>query len=575
VISFRSMSVRYKLTAIMFLIAVIALFCGFVVHAIQDISEFKRDMQDSASASARVIGEYSIVDLAFEDRDAARRTLGKLDSNPQVEQACLYDTNNQLFASYSMPGGAKCPAHQTVALQRDVIGVSESINYQGRHYGTLVIEVSSEPLRQKLRSYFLAIILLTVLLLALSFALALIFQKIISTPIMQMVRTTRAIARTNDYTLRMNILSEDEIGILSREFNNMLDRIVKGSEARDVAEEALRDSENRYRLLIESSPQAIYLEQDDRIIYANLAGLKLYGCQSIEQMKEIGLSTLFPDSDLVLQTYKSAPVEHKLRRSDGKLVDVELSFIMTIFHGRPARQVLAWDISEAKALRQSAERVQRLAALGEFSAILAHEIRNSLGSITLNMTIISERVQLPENHLKTFANMQLGVQRIQQVIKGILDFARPMPPSLTHVNLHRILDRSIQAMESEIEQAGIEIIRQYDPSDPEVVVDPAQIDQVFVNLLANANHAAPPGSKITVSTMRKGSVLEVTISDTGKGIPAADLERIFDPFFTTKPFGSGLGLALVSRILEQHQIPISVESEIDKGTVFTIRFPIH
>jgi signal transduction histidine kinase len=129
-------------------------------------------------------------------------------------------------------------------------------------------------------------------------------------------------------------------------------------------------------------------------------------------------------------------------------------------------------------------------------------------------------------------------------------------------------------MESEIEQARISIERQYDPSDPEVFVDPAQIDQVFVNLLGNATHASCEGDKIRISTLRKDSVLEVQIADRGKGIAPTDLERIFDPFFTTKPFGSGLGLALVSRILEQHQIPITVQSEVDRGTVFTIHFPI-
>ena len=415
-------------------------------------------------------------------------------------------------------------------------------------------------------------LILTGGLLLLSLVLAMSLQNVISKPILRLTETARTISRSKDYSLRVRKVTEDEIGMLCDEFNGLLDQVEHGKKEQDITEKALRESENRYRILVESSPQAVYLEQERRIIYANHAALHLYGCRSIADLEGLGLTALFPNLDAALKKHKSGPIEHTLIRSDGKSVPVEVSFIVTVFEGKTALQVLAWDITESKNLRLAAERVQRLASLGEFSAILAHEIRNSLGAIALNMKTLSERLEIPPEYRKTFTNMELGTQRIQDIIKGILDFARPAPPSLRRVNLHRLLENSIHAMEGEFDQASISVVRDYDPSDPEVSVDPGQIGQVFVNLLLNARRAMLPGGKITISTRAADSMVEVKIADTGKGIAPENLERIFDPFFTTTPSGAGLGLAFVSRILEQHRAPIFVESKLDAGTVFTIQF---
>lgn len=574
-ISFQKLSIRHKLVTMLFLVAVTALFIGLAVHVWQDVEILKKDQAEGAAAMARVIGDYCVVDIVFDDPEAAQRTLSKLVSDQSIECACLYESHGELFASFARPGYENCPDTSQLApvdIQDGRIIVSEPVIHQQKTYGRISLFLSSEPLQAKIRNYITTLLLLTAGLLVLSFVLALRLQNVISKPILNLADTTRKISQSKDYSLRVQKVSEDEIGVLSDEFNSLLSQVEQGRLEQEVAEQALRESENRYRILVESSPQAVYLEQEGHIIYANHAALRLYGCHSQADLQGIGLTALFPNWDAALKKHKSGPLEHALVRSDGTSIPVEISFIVTVFKGKTAMQVLAWDITESRNMRMAAERVQRLAALGEFSAILAHEIRNSLGAIALNMKTLSERLEIPDQYRKTFSNMELGMQRIQDIIKGILDFARPAPPSLRRVRLHRVLDNSIHAMESELDRASVTLVRDYDPNDPEVSVDPGQIGQVFVNLLLNARRAMEVGGRITISTRAVNSLVEVKVADTGKGIAPENLKRIFDPFFTTTPSGAGLGLAFVSRILEQHGAPIFVDSKLNEGTVFTIHF---
>lgn len=572
---FRNLSIRHKLVVILLLLAAFSLVVGFGVHVTQDVSIYKDDLAENAGVMAKIIGEDCVPDLVFHHNPEATKKLAKLAIDPNVNRACLYDSHEQLFAQFTRQQGAVCPDKPLTAKVEypgEQIAISELVTDKNEIYGRLNVYLSTELLRPKFHRYFNTLLLLAAALMMGSFLLALWLQRVISRPIVELANTTRTMSEQQDYSMRLQKSSEDEIGHLCDEFNNLLQQVERGKQQRDEAEQALRESENRYRVLVESSPQAVYLEQQGGIIYANAAGLQLYGCSSMRDLRGAPLSNLFPNWNAAIKKQRSGPIEHVLIRSDGTSLPVEASFIVTVFQGETALQVLAWDVTEKRNMRQAAERVERLAAVGEFSAILAHEIRNSLGAIILNLKTLSERLEIPEAYRKTFDNIEVGTQRIQDIIKGILDFARPAPPSLRKVSLHRVLDNSIHAVEGELEHAGIQLTRDYEANDPVVLVDPGQIGQVFVNLLLNAKHAMQPGGKITISTRRIESGIEMKVTDTGKGIAPQDIDRIFDPFFTTTPAGAGLGLAFVARILEQHNASIFVESKVAAGTTFTIQF---
>jgi PAS domain S-box-containing protein len=396
------------------------------------------------------------------------------------------------------------------------------------------------------------------------------------------------------------IPSQDEIGLLQKDINFMISEIEERTQA-------LQESEDRYKGLVESCPDAIFVQQDGKIVYINPAGLRLFGYESLLELNEYGIQDLLVRQDnhpiekwmnTLTSGTRSSFIEGKLARRDGELIDVEVIFTPTRYQGKPALQIMARDVTEIKNLRQKAQRMKQLADLGQLSATIAHEIRNPLASIRLGFEKLSDRLTIPEAYKTTLKNIEQGISRIQAIIDGILDFTRQATPDLKKVNLHDLLDSSLSSVHNELEQAGITVIKNYLPIQPYVLVDPLQMIQVFVNLFLNAKQAMVSSGKLTIRTIlrtpstnykmsfdpsgdrqtrdiaNQTPVIEVQIEDTGKGIPPENLEKIFTPFFTTRANGIGLGLAVVSRILEQHQVQISVESQVGVGTRFIIKFPL-
>jgi PAS domain S-box-containing protein len=379
--------------------------------------------------------------------------------------------------------------------------------------------------------------------------------------------------------------AEEEI----RQFNAALEqRIHERTAQLEAANQMLqneiikrRESEERYRTLVEASPNAIMVEARGKLVYINPSGLKILGYDSLAELEGLGLKDLLdkPSSHLLekfKQAKKRQPVNTmfagKIIRKDGRLFEVDIMFTETIYKGKPAIRTVARDITEIKNLRQAAQHLERLAWIGEFAATVAHEIRNPLGAIALNFKYLAERTKLPQAYQKKFQNIELAIARMQEIVKGILGFARPQAPVLKNEDLHKALDSSLRAVQDEIEQAGITIIKQYNAAPSHAPIDANQIIQVFVNLFSNAIEAMPSGGQLTIRTASEEDFIEVQIEDTGKGIAPDYLEKVFMPFFTTKTKGVGLGLAVVHKILQQHQAQFFVESQVDVGTKFIIRF---
>lgn len=350
---------------------------------------------------------------------------------------------------------------------------------------------------------------------------------------------------------------------------------------RKQAEQAVRESESRYRGLVESLTEAIFIEQDGRLVYINPSGLYLLGYGDLIELNGCGMKELFEETaETPIEKFermdknKETPslLEGRLIGKDGRVKDLELTFIHVMYQGSPAIQAVARDITEAKTLRLMNERMQRLAALGQLSTTIAHEIRNPLGSISLNLENLRNRGLIPKDSVRVLDNISHGIMRIKNIISGILDFARPVAPRFKKTNLHNVLSISIHSVKQELKQAGIFMQKNYQDDETEVLIDPDQIVQVFVNLFLNAKDAMTPGGYLTINTMSNGNCVDVEVMDEGEGISGEILDKIFNPFFTTKKDGIGLGLAVVHSVLEQNQARIFVESKVGAGTKFKISF---
>jgi two-component system sensor histidine kinase HydH len=226
-------------------------------------------------------------------------------------------------------------------------------------------------------------------------------------------------------------------------------------------------------------------------------------------------------------------------------------------------------------------RSERLAALGQLTAGLAHELRNPLGTMKTSAELLQRQVEKENEIAREMAGyISTEVDRTNSLITRFLDFAKPQHLRLEKGDLAGLLDRVIDRFEREKSgpAASISVYKNYSPDIPPVAFDAQLFERVIVNLLSNAAQASPPGSMVTVKTQLvetgAGQGVEIAVIDRGSGIELKNRENIFNPFFTTKSDGVGLGLAIVSKIVDEHGGTIAVESTPGEGSVFQVILPV-
>ena len=243
--------------------------------------------------------------------------------------------------------------------------------------------------------------------------------------------------------------------------------------------------------------------------------------------------------------------------------------------GEPGFSVVAMlnDSAVTVRLEHNLRRLDRLARIGTLSAGLAHEIKNALVSVKTFVDLLLEKNQ--DSELSETVRREIG--RMDGLVTHMLRFAAPPHPVLAQLHLHTVLEHALQMIQPRIGAKLISLQRNFQAGDDLIPGDDSQLEQVFLNLLLNAADAIGEEGTLSVTTemleTAAGPHISIRISDTGAGIAAEDLAQIFEPFFTTKPRGTGLGLAVARRIVEEHKGEICVETQEGKGTSFIVRLP--
>lgn len=231
------------------------------------------------------------------------------------------------------------------------------------------------------------------------------------------------------------------------------------------------------------------------------------------------------------------------------------------------------DVSEIKALTDQLIRADRLAAMGQLTAGVAHEVRNPLGIIRASVQLMEDADCAPERVHEAGDVIKHEIDRLDRVIKALLDFGRPTAPVMRPVAVEHVLDDVVLFTKRFAKQSGVELVLEGGHA-PYVMADPEQLKQVFLNLVTNAVQAmSDSGGTLAISVGAEDEFVFVRFSDTGSGISPDDLTRVFDPFFSTRDGGTGLGLTIVHRIVDEHGGHIEVASDRGVGTAFTVRLP--
>jgi len=230
-------------------------------------------------------------------------------------------------------------------------------------------------------------------------------------------------------------------------------------------------------------------------------------------------------------------------------------------------------------LRENEEQLiqaEKLTSLGQMAASIAHEINNPLAGVLVYTQLLSKKVTSgtfkKEEALDYLSKMESEVSRCSRIIRNLLDFARQTEPTFRLVDINRVLEQVLSMVSYQAQLQKIEVVKEFSASLPNVRADSDQLQQVFTNLTLNAIQAMPDGGRLTLCSSVIDTEVRADVQDTGCGIPKENLAKLFTPFFTTKEKGKGvgLGLAVAHGIIERHKGRIKVQSEVGKGTTFSV-----
>ena len=221
-------------------------------------------------------------------------------------------------------------------------------------------------------------------------------------------------------------------------------------------------------------------------------------------------------------------------------------------------------------MKAELEKQDQMKAVATLAAGMAHEIKNPLTSIKTFAEYLPEKYEDAEFRDRFKRIVVDEVDRVNNIVKQLLEFAKPREPELSRVSINTVLDETIELLNSNLLSHSIRVVKNY-TQDQKISADKSQLKQAFLNLFLNSIQAMPDGGTLTICTsLTTDYRLLTTISDTGEGIPAADLKRVFDPFFTTREDGTGLGLSIVHGIITQHAGKLEIKSRLKEGTTVSV-----
>jgi len=344
----------------------------------------------------------------------------------------------------------------------------------------------------------------------------------------------------------------------------------------------IEDLYNYLQTIITSLPDKIYEIDENGIINFMSRGLKKKGeSSSREFINKHFLDFVTPGyEDFVLSKWEEAkkgiykPYEIEATGKDGRKHNLLIT--TTPVMGTNHYILVQRDITEFKNLEKKLYDSQKLAALGQLSAGIAHEIRNPLSSIKMSLQILTKRMTPEGNDLKRFKIAEKEVDHLEMLVNNILAFAKPVEPKKVSVALSKVLEQALAMSEKGIADKKIDVRMEFGDV-PSVTVDAAMITDAFINVIRNAVEAVQEHGEIKVSLRyfdETRNSVAVEIKDNGSGIDEADMPHIFNPFFTRKNYGTGLGLSLVKKIIDIHQGMIDIFSKKNEGTKVLIILPL-
>ncbi len=461
--------------------------------------------------------------------------------------------------------------------------------------GSVHIGISEHRIQRTISHFTMALVIIAGFVFLVAIGLAVILSWMVTQPVRNLIKAARKI-RDGDLGQQVAATTKDEIGDLVESFNQMSEELLKQHKVLEDRNRRIRTTQeqaawerDKLRAIIDSMVEGvIFVDNEGRITLCNESAEQIWGTNASELLgkfvQECPSAELCSTFEKILKQAKQKPgfiADHALDLRNGRCL-VSYSTV----HGEDGRYLglvfLSLDISERVSLEQEQKRLrdhlfqqEKMVLIGQIAASVAHELNTPLATILLRAQLIEQQAE-EDSDLSDLKVLEGEARRCRRIIDSLLGFSRRSEGVTSRADLNGLIQESLSLVENDLTLKGINLETDYASNGTTICVDSNQIQQVLLNLVANAVDAMPGGGCLRISTILSDQAsVEIRVTDSGCGIEEDVLNRIFDPFFTTKEQGkgTGLGLAICRRIVEEHEGEIKIQSRPGQGTTVSIRLP--
>jgi PAS domain S-box-containing protein len=470
-------------------------------------------------------------------------------------------------------------------------------------YGTILLRVSTDLIVDRRNDFIFTIILFMLAIILFSYIFAILLQHVISRPILRLAKVTQDISRGRDYSVRVQKEGNDEIGKLYEGFNNMLEQI-------ELRDQAVSDSEKRYRDLVEFTPVPIFVQSAGLFEYLNPAAVKLFDAADRDYLLKKNVAPLIHKDSMkryramldVTESTSLTPM--KINTLNNMLLDVEAAALQLIYNQRHSNLIILLDVSKRKKAederkRLNQELIRKNKELEQVVYVTSHDLRSPLVNIygfskeldksVEKLITLLKTENISENNnseLDYLLNEDIPVSldfiekscsKMDALLSGLLRLSRLGRAALKKdsINMEQMLGEIKSNFGYRLKELNAELIIN---EVPECYGDAIQLNQVFSNLIDNAIKFLDSGRRgeIVIDGWKKNGAAVFTIKDNGIGIKKEHQEKVFEIFHRLNPqnsIGEGLGLSIIKKIIDRHNGKVWLESEPGSGTTFFISIP--
>jgi signal transduction histidine kinase len=443
-----------------------------------------------------------------------------------------------------------------------------------RSFGTVRVAMNTALIKQQLEQFLSKNLYIAGFSLLFATTLAAVFAQVLLNPLTFISAGIERMIQ-GEFTKPIDLKRRDEFGLVSLKLNEIGQRLEGSREEID----ALKG--NFGQIVKSLEEKIIFLNPERRIVLMSPSSAQLLNTNVEASLGRLLNEVLAHDHPLLGLVETAFGVKQTVKKADLQLPDQQTRVTARVHYLEENHQsmgglVIFEDPETVAKLEDQFEYAKKLSALSKLTSGVAHEVKNPLNAIVIHLELLKSQVvsRQAEDATRSLDVITQEIKRLDRVVRNFLNFNRPVDVKLKKEDIQPVLQEVVTLAQSEARQHNVQILVKSEENLPLIQLDPDLMKQCLLNIVLNGCEAMPKGGSLNISTALHNGSLELMVQDEGVGIPPESREKVFNLYYTTKENGSGIGLATVFKVVQLHNGEIEFDSEVGKGTTFTLKFPV-